>query len=169
MRRPGRILLLAVSLPAGAVVYSASQAAPAEPALLPAGKGAELTQKLCATTCHTAESFNGLRRSVSDWRDSVTVMVAYGAQMDPSETAAVVGYLGSVFGPDSPPLVDANRAERKDLAKLPGLDAASVEALLTYRQRHGRFESLQQVQALLGAAAFERVKGYLIVRHPRGR
>lgn len=168
MRRSGRILLLAMSLPAGAVVYSASQAAPAESALLPAGKGAEITQKLCAATCHTADSFNGLRRSAADWNDTVAVMIAYGAQIDSSQTTEVVRYLGQVFGPNSPPLLDVNRAGRTEFEKLPGLDTGSVEALLNYRERRGRFESLNQLRELIGADKFENIKGYVIIRKPNG-
>lgn len=147
--------------------YSASQAGRAEPVLLPAGKGAEVTQKLCAT-CHTVESFRGLRRSASDWADTVEVMIAYGAEIDQDQTRVVVQYLGEVFGPASPALVDANRASRDDLEKLPGLDRASIEMLMTHRARHGEFKSLKQIREMLGADKFEKIQGYLIVRKPPG-
>lgn len=166
MGAANRLIVLALSiLPVGGVVYTAAQTAPAEPTLLPAGRGAELTQKLC-TSCHTVENFIGLRRSASDWNDTVAVMVAYGAPIDASQATVVVRYLGEVFGPDSPPLVDVNRAGRRDLEKLPGLDTVPIEALLTHRERRGDFKSLKQVREILGAGTFERVQGYLILRKP---
>lgn len=155
-------------MPAAGVVYSAGQGAPAEPALLPAGKGAEVTQRLCATTCHTAESFNGLRRSASDWNDTVAVMIAYGAQIDQDQAGVVVQYLGDVFGPASPPLLDANRAGREDFKKLPGLDTGSIEMLMNHRTRYGEFKSLKDIAEMLGADKFEKVKGYLTVRRSPG-
>lgn len=137
--------------------------------MLPPGGGAELTQKLCGTTCHTVETFNGLRRSASDWTDTVDVMIAYGASMDQDQTRVVVQYLGQVFGPASPPLLDANRAEREDLEKLPRLHRASIDMMINHRARHGEFKSVKQIEELLGAAEFEKIKGYVLVHKPARR
>lgn len=165
-RRLLLILALSIWAVAGAV-YTLAQTTPAEPASLPTGRGDELTRKLCAS-CHPIEHFNGLRRSASEWDDTVAVMVAYGAPIEEDQARDVVRYLANVFGPASPPLVDANRAARDHLAKLPGMDPAAIERLLTHRRRQGEFKNLKQVQDLLGADKFDRVKGYLTVRQPPG-
>jgi hypothetical protein len=134
-----------------------------EDVLLPSAKGDDLTRQLCGS-CHGLGSFTGLRMTRADWDTMIGVMIDYGAVMSDEESGVVGRYLAEVFGPDSPPLVDANRADKEDLAKLPGVDATAADKLLQYRARKGRFENFKQVQNILGAEAFERVKGYLTVR-----
>lgn len=166
-RWPSRLGLLRVAacmLPIwGSAVYTSSGGPPQEPTLLPNGAGADLTLKMCAS-CHPLDSFVGLRRSASNWNDSVTLMIAVGATVDDDQARVIVRYLSEVFGPNSPPLIDVNRATRDDLKKLAALDAAAIESIMKYRERHGKFKSHKQIGELLGADKFEKLKGYLVVR-----
>lgn len=152
----------------GTAVYSRSEAEQSEPKQterlpLPNGHGADLTEKACGT-CHSVELFVGLRRTAPAWNDSVTLMIALGAPISDAQAPVIVRYLAEVFGPDSPPSVDASRAGIHQLKKLPGLDEAGIEAIVNYRKLNGEFTSTKQVRDLLGPKRFEKVKGYLWVR-----
>ena len=117
-------------------------------------------------SCHDVGNFVGLRLSPRDWEEMIGVMNIMGAVISDDQAVVVSGYLAEVFGPDSPPLVDANWARKEDLKKLSGLDDSMVERLLDFRQQNGRFENIKQVQEILGAETFEKVKGYLTVMRP---
>lgn len=135
-----------------------------EDALLPSGKGADLTMEVCGN-CHNVEKFVGLRSSRREWEDLIVEMNnTNDAKITDDQAGIISGYLAEVFGPDSPPLVDANRARKEQLKKLPGLDDSLIDKLLDFRQQNGRFEDIEQIQEILGSEAFENVKGYLTVK-----
>lgn len=133
--------------------------------LLPNHKGADLARQLCGS-CHSVATFTGLRRSRDAWEITVSDMINRGALIRNDEFDPVVDYLASVFGPASPPLLDANSALQDDLERLPGLDPQAVRKLLDYRKQKGPLQDITQVKSILGAVEFEEIKGYLIVKQP---
>lgn len=62
--------------------------------------------------------------------------------------------------------VDLNSATATDLDALPGIGPSRAAAILQYRERHGRFSSVEQLKEVpgLGSAAVSRVRALLLVR-----
>lgn len=47
-------------------------------------------------------------------------------------------------------LIDINTASREQLMSLPGIGEAKADAILTYREEHGRFQSTEEIKNISG-------------------
>ena len=101
---------------------------------LPGGPGKDLTARICLD-CHDSGNFRRKRFTSDDWSDSVADMVDRGAKATPAEIDAVVAYLATNFGPDSP--VRINTAPFAEIKFVLGFTVAETTALLQYRQKFG--------------------------------
>ncbi len=91
--RAGLWLLLTI-----AFAIAAFGAGQTESSDLPEGAGKKIIETAC-TTCHDlgeVRKFKGYY-SKDDWRDIVTTMVRYGAQVKDDEIPVLVDYLAKVF------------------------------------------------------------------------
>jgi virginiamycin B lyase len=71
--------------------------------LPPGGDGKQLVQIAC-TSCHGLDKFTGVRLTRDDWRETVDLMVRYGARLNPEDAAVVTDYLARSFpGKPKPP------------------------------------------------------------------
>lgn len=77
-----------------ALFLSVTAAAQAD--TLPAGPGREMVAKACAQ-CHSADVVSAQRKTRADWADTVTQMVASGAQVSDADFDKVVTYLATSF------------------------------------------------------------------------
>jgi len=70
--------------------------------------------------------------------------------------------------PDKP--VDLNRATEVDLVRLPGIGPAIARRILAYREEHGAFGSIRELQKVrgIGPRTFERLRPLVRVS-PRSR
>lgn len=155
---------LLVALTSGAAAQQARGGAGREDLTqyLPPGEGKALVAQNCST-CHDLSGTVRLRTSREAWEALVLDMVARGAPLLVEEADAITNYLGEVFGPKAPPLVDVNVARIEDLTKIPGITPELADRLIAHRTKAGPFASRGDVRAVLGldAAAFEKVKWYL--------
>ncbi len=69
---------------------------------LPQGDAKKLIEDRC-TTCHDLKPIVGLNQSQDAWKDLITKMRGYGAQLDSKESDVVTEYLTKNFGPKAPP------------------------------------------------------------------
>jgi competence protein ComEA len=72
----------------------------------------------------------------------------------------------SILPPDAPSgRMDINTATAAELDKLPGIGAAKAEAIVKYRDQHGSFSSIAQIQnvAGIGPSIFEQIKDLISV------
>ncbi len=98
---PGRRVLAAVVLLAGAVLPPTGVVLQAHQAALPQGRGHQEFVRVC-TGCHPAEdAVKGLRRSRQGWQQIVDDMVVRGAEGTDEELKRIVDYLTEHFGPSS--------------------------------------------------------------------
>lgn len=129
---------------------------------LPPGAGKSVVEQRCAV-CHTLGTVVKLRRSSADWQAVVLKMIDLGAPLASDEESQVAGYLGTVFGPEAPPLTDVNVADRTALTKLPGITPALADKIVSHRTSGRLFASRDEVQAVTGLdkQAFEQIKWYI--------
>lgn len=63
--------------------------------------------------------------------------------------------------------VDINTASKEELMKLSGIGQSRAEAILAYRQEHGRFQKIEEIMNVSGIkeAAFSKIKEQIIVKN----
>lgn len=75
-------------------ILTATVAAQAD--TLPPGPGHDTVMKACAQ-CHSADVVSSQRKTRADWADTVTQMMASGAQISDADFDKVVNYLAVSF------------------------------------------------------------------------
>lgn len=72
---------------------------------------------------------------------------------------------GSDLVADGSEGVNINRASKEELMKLDGIGEAKAEAILTYRQEQGAFESIEKIKEVsgIGEGVFQKIKGKITV------
>ena len=67
--------------------------------------------------------------------------------------------------------VDLNQADWPELANLPGIGPATAKAIVQYRQRHGPFQSVDQIVEVpgIGPGKLKRMRLYLLPIEPEPR
>ncbi len=147
---------------------------------LPEGEGRELVQSVCLQ-CHGLALIVKQRKDAAGWTATVNDMIARGAQIFPEEAAVIANYLSKSFGPESTlpqenkkdrtePAdgnpVGLNSASEAELIKAAGLKEDEARAIIRYREKIGRFKSLDQLKAIKGfdEKRLEELKGKLSVK-----
>jgi competence protein ComEA len=157
-----RIVLLgaALALFAGGrwVKSSASQGRP-----LPDGPGKEETQKLCAQ-CHELDKSFSLRQDQAGWQRTIDKMVAFGMKGTENEISAVLEYLVKNYPADDVPKINVNKATAIEFESGLSLRRSQAAAIIRYREKHGPFESIKDLKKVPGvdAAKIEAKKDRLI-------
>lgn len=100
--------------------------------------------------------------------DGVRVFIAALGQPDPAPPAAGgSGTPGGVAPASSAPAgpVDVNRASAAELEVLPGVGPTTAAAIVAYREEHGAFRSVDELQEVrgIGPAKFEALRGLATV------
>lgn len=93
--------------------------------------------------------------------------VSAGENGPPSGSAGGAGAVadGSVSGPGPPAPIDLNTADVSALDMLPGVGPVTAAAIVAYRQEHGPFTSVDQLQAIpgIGPARFAQIAAHVTV------
>ena len=145
----------------------------ATPQLLP-GQGGTTVQHRC-TSCHALSVVTSKRASKPQWIQIVNQMVTRGAQITDDEIPIVIDYLAANFNLSSPPpaenargssgpkWINVNVATAKQLAFAFGLTPEEADAVLEYRQQHGKIKDWVALTRLPGvpAAKFNDKKGLI--------
>lgn len=143
---------------ASAVVTSARQApapAPAPVMLVPSGEGMpdgpgkDVTVRSCGT-CHEARRAASARLTRAGWAAVIDSMVGRGAIIAPDQVPVVLDYLSTNFlGEASQPL-NINTAPPVDFEAAGGLLRREAAAVVRYRDRNGRFKSVDDLKKVPG-------------------
>jgi cytochrome c5 len=64
---------------------------------LPAGPGADVVQRSCSM-CHALDHVTQIRKSRSDWENTVNLMLTYGLQISDDDRQKVIDYLSATYG-----------------------------------------------------------------------
>jgi len=77
--------------------------------------------------------------------------VVIGTSRDPAgEVRDQPGSAGTASGGSPTGAVDLNRADQSQLEQLPGVGPVTAQAMLTWRQQHGRFNRIEELQEVDG-------------------
>jgi len=99
---------------------------------------AEATIERVCIACHPFENIVKTRRTVREWNDQVTVMKGRGAPGTDPDFATVKKYLSRYYG-----IVRINSAAAEELTAVLGLSPKAANAVVEYRNAHGRIPDLE--------------------------
>ncbi len=147
------LLLAAVSAPA--VLPARAQ--------LPAGPGRAETEKLCQA-CHEMAKSVSLRQDRNGWGNTLKKMMVLGMKAPDEDLHLVLAYLSKNFPAEELPPVDVNKARAIQLESRMSLRRSEAAAILRYRKEHGNFRSLEDLLKVPGidAAKIEAKKHILV-------
>lgn len=131
-----------------AVFAATSLAALSSAQELPAGPGKDLFEKTC-TACHGLEPITILKDTKDGWSDTVDDMIAKGAEVNDADKATIVAYLAASF----PKPINVNAASAKDLVSGLDLSAKDADAVVAYRTKNGNFKTVDDLKKVPGVDA----------------
>jgi competence protein ComEA len=137
---------------------SASQGRP-----MPDGPGKAETQKFCSM-CHDLDKSLSLKQDRAGWRTTVDKMVAAGMKAPEDQVNIIIEYLYRSYPADDVPRLKVNEAEALDFESILSLKRSQANAIIKYREQHGKFKSIEDLKKIPGldAAKLEEKKDRLI-------
>jgi len=117
---------------------------------LPEGQGKAAVMKACFS-CHGSGNFRKARLTKDEWSDQVADMVDRGAQATDQEVAAIIDYLAQNFGKDSK--IWVNTAPFSELKNVLQLTVKEAQAVSDWRDQNGSFKSLEDLKKVPGVDA----------------
>jgi competence protein ComEA len=134
----------------------------AQKAKLPEGPGKAVVEKVCGD-CHGVEMATTKRETKEGWNAIVDDMIQRGAQGTDAEFDQVVDYLARNF-PKAAAKVNVNEAPATDLAAALDISEKQAAAIVRYREEKGKFRSIEDLAKVPGldAAKIEANKSKLI-------
>ena len=133
----------------GALVSAAvsAQSPPPTDSKFPDGPGKAALFKVCSD-CHGAGASVGQLKTREEWSRTLDEMAANGAQGTDDEWNQILDYLDKNFS-----LIFVNKADAKQLANMLDVPQPAAEALVKYRDEHGRFSDVEDVKKVPGLDA----------------
>jgi competence protein ComEA len=145
-----------------AAIVLAALAASAH-AQLPDGPGKAETEKLCSQ-CHELSRSISLHQDRPGWEATVAKMVNLGAKASEVEIQIVTNYLSKNFPAEDIPRIHVNTARAIEFESGLSLRRSQASALIDYRTKHGPFKSIEDLEKVPGidAAKVEAKKDRLV-------
>jgi competence protein ComEA len=130
---------------------------------LPEGPGREETERLCKG-CHEVARSVSVRQDRTAWEATMKKMVALGTKGTEKEFQAVLEYLATNFPAEDLPPLNVNKATAIDLESRLSLRRSQAAAIIQYRTRNGNFKSIEELKKVPGvdAAKIEAKKDRLV-------
>jgi len=118
---------------------------------LPDGPGKETAQRICGS-CHGAEIVLGRQMSRDGWGQIVVNMIQRGAQGTDDEFADIVDYLTNTVSVEAAK-INVNKATAKQLQAGLEISDKEADAILQYRGEKGEFKSVDDLKKVPGLDA----------------
>jgi competence protein ComEA len=119
---------------------------------LPDGPGRQETEKLCSD-CHELARSLSLRQDRDGWKTTINKMISLGAPGSEQEFAAVIEYLSSNFAAEALPPLNVNKARAIAFETRLSLRRSQAAAIIDYRMKHGNFKSIEDLKKVPGVDA----------------
>ena len=149
-----------LNIRAGVLAFAAFSAAWAQ---LPDGAGKAETEKICSQ-CHDLARSISLHQDRAGWQTTMDKMVTLGAQGSDKEFKAVVDYLARYYPAEDVPRINVNACRAIDLESGLTLRRSQAAAVIEYRTKNGPFKSIEDLKKVPGidAAKVEAKKDRLV-------
>jgi competence protein ComEA len=121
-------------------------------AQLPEGPAKELVERVCGN-CHDSDKATSEHLSREDWKKTIVKMVESGAEATDAEFDAILDYLEKNFGPKPVKPLNVNKATAVELEGVLTISRAQAEAIIQYREKKGDFKSLDDLKKVPGLDA----------------
>lgn len=121
-------------------------------AQLPDGPGRDETAKLCSQCHEIARSFS-LRQDRAGWQATIAKMISLGAQGSDRDFSLVLDYLSTNFPGEAVPKLNVNKASAIEFESALTLRRSQSAAIIRYREEHGPFKSLADLEKVPGIDA----------------
>ncbi len=138
-------LLLAICLGADLLAPGASAQS------LPNGDGKDVFERICSA-CHEAEVVIGMKQTKEGWNATVDEMVSRGALGTDAEFDKIVAYLVKNFGKEAGK-INVNKAAAKDIEAGLALSTKEADAIVRYREQNGNFKTADDLKKVPGLDA----------------
>jgi competence protein ComEA len=115
---------------------------------LPEGSGKDLVEVICSS-CHSTERIVDKRWTRLQWQDKVLEMLQEEPDVTQAERNQIVDYLAKSF----PARVNVNTAAAKDIETGLELSAEDAAAIVRYRERNGGFKTIGDLKKVPGVDA----------------
>ena len=155
----GCVIARSAMLPAAlAGVFAAALSAE-----LPEGPGRADVEKRCIG-CHDLAKAVAVRQDRNGWAATLTKMAGLGMKTTDEELRAIHSYLTEHFPAEELPPVNVNTARAIELESRLSLKRSEAAAILRYRKEHGGFRSIDDLLKVPGidAAKIEAKKDRLV-------
>lgn len=150
-----RVLLCISAAMLVAVVASAARQEPQPQLLVPSGEGLpdgpgkDVMVKSCGT-CHEGRRAASVRLTRDGWAAVIDGMVKRGARVSAEDFPVILDYLTTHFLGQAPQPLNLNTAQQIDLESAGGLLRKEAAAVIQYREKHGRFKTLDDLKKVPG-------------------
>jgi competence protein ComEA len=121
-------------------------------AQLPDGPGKAETQKICSQ-CHELERSISPRQDRAGWQGTMDKMINLGAKGTEKDFTVVLGYLSEHFPADDVPRLNVNKCRAIDLESALSLRRSEAAAIVEYRGKNGPFKSVEDLKKVPGVDA----------------
>ncbi len=130
---------------------------------LPDGRGKVILVQRCGD-CHSLGRITSGKKSLVSWRNTIKVMVANGAVFEDQDAEPLAQYLAAHFAES----VNVNSAGTAELKNVPGLDGEIAAAIVDYREKNGRFSTVQDLMKVKGVTdeLLKKISGRITVGIP---
>ena len=130
---------------------------------LPDGEGKRILIARCED-CHSLARITSGRKSLVSWRNTIKVMGANGAIFEEKEIEPLAQYLATNFALP----VNINSATASELSGVPGLEPEIAAAIVTFREKNGRYTTVQDIGKVKGVTAelFKKIEGRITTGIP---
>ena len=143
------IPVLVLSAAALAASVQAPQAPVPSGEGLPDGPGKEVTVMACGT-CHEPRRAASVRLTREGWAAVIDNMIGRGAKISEEQYPVVLDYLSTHYLGEALQPLNVNTAQQIDLESAGGLLRREAAAVIRYREKHGRFKSLDDLKKVPG-------------------
>jgi competence protein ComEA len=132
---------------------------------LPDGPGKEEAVRLCKG-CHELEKSFSVRKDRTGWEETMTKMISLGAKGAPAEFEAILEYLVRHFPADEIPPLNVNQARAIDLESRLSIPRSQAAAIIRHRDANGPFKTIGDLKKVPGvdAARIEAKKDRLVFK-----
>jgi len=121
-------------------------------AQFPDGSGKAEMTKVCSG-CHELERAASMHQDRDGWRATVDQMIALGAKGTEHEFAAALDYLAKTFPAEEIPRLNVNKASAIELESRLTLKRSEAAAIIQYREKNGPFKSIADLKKVPGIDA----------------